>query len=235
MSVFRFRHFEVRQESSAMKVGTDSMVLGALVQSEHPKAILDIGTGTGVLALMMAQKFSEANIVAVEIEPSSAAEAKLNMESSPWSDRIEVFETDIKDLNTDQKFDLIISNPPFYTGGLLNSDAQRAQARHVFALPFDVLFSKVGHMLNEDGAFWMIAPSSDAQLVQNEANRVNLFPTKRIVIRGKVGGAAIRTVLCFSFLRQGIIENNQLTIRNEDGTYTADYITLTASYHGVAI
>lgn len=80
MSFFRFRHFEVRQESSAMKVGTDSMVLGALVHSEHPKAILDIGSGTGVLALMMAQKFPEATIVGVEIEPSSATEAKQNME-----------------------------------------------------------------------------------------------------------------------------------------------------------
>jgi tRNA1Val (adenine37-N6)-methyltransferase len=235
MSVFRFRHFEVRQESSAMKVGTDSMVLGALVQSENPKAILDIGTGTGVLALMMAQKFPEATIVGVEIESSSAAEAKQNMENSPWPDRLTLVETDIKDLHTNQKFDLIISNPPFYSGGLLNPDAQRAQARHVFALPFDLLFSRVAHILNEDGDFWMIAPSSDVELVQLEATKVNLFPSKRIEIHGKVGGAAIRTVLCFSFMRQEIIASNQLTIREVDGKYTNEYIALTADFHGVAI
>ena len=235
MSVFRFRHFEVRQESSAMKVGTDSMVLGALVQSENPKAILDIGTGTGVLALMMAQKFPEATIVGVEIEPSSAAEAKQNVVNSPWPDRLTIVEMDIKELHTNQKFDLIISNPPFYTGGLLNPDAQRAQARHVYALPFDLLFSRVEHMLNEEGAFWMIAPSSDVELLQLEATKVNLFPTSRIEIQGKVGGAAIRTVLCFSFIRQEIIERNQLTIREVDGRYTAEYIALTADFHGVAI
>ena len=235
MSVFRFRHFEVRQESSAMKVGTDAMVLGALVQSENPQVILDIGTGTGVLALMMAQKFPEAAIVGVEIEPSSAAEAKQNVVNSPWPDRLTIIETDIKDLNTNQKFDLIISNPPFYTRGLLNPDAQRAQARHVFALPFDLLFSRVVHMLNEDGDFWMIAPTSDVELLQLEANKANLFLTSRIEIHGKVGGAAIRTVLCFSFIRQEIIETNQLTIRELDGKYTTEYIALTADFHGVAI
>ena len=235
MSVFRFRHFEVRQESSAMKVGTDSMVLGALVQSENPKAILDIGTGTGVLALMMAQKFPEATIVAVEIEPTAAAEAKQNMENSPWPDRLTVVETDINNLRTNQKFDLIISNPPFYTGGLLNTNAQRAQARHVFALPFDVLFSKAANMLQEDGDFWMIAPSSDAELVQIAATKVNLFPRRRIEIYGKVGGAVVRTVLCFSLKAPKYIVCNQLTIRELDGKYTADYIALTADFHGVAI
>jgi len=235
MSVFCFRHFEIRQESSAMKVGTDAMVLGALVQAEHPKAILDIGTGTGVLALMMAQKFPEATIVGVEIEPSSATEAKQNMENSPWPDRLTLLETDIKDLHTNQKFDLIISNPPFYTGGLLNPNAQRAQARHVFALPFDVLFSKVACLLLEDGDFWMIAPSSDVELVEMEATKVNLFPRRRIEIHGKVGGAAVRTVLCFSFKPLKFIGCNKLTIREVDGKYTADYIALTADFHGVAI
>ena len=235
MSVFRFRHFEVRQESSAMKVGTDAMVLGALVQSEHPEAILDIGTGTGVLALMMAQKFHEANIVAVELEPLSAAEAKQNMDNSPWPDRLTVVEVDFKDFNTNQKFDLIISNPPFYSGGLLNPNTQRAQARHVFALPFDLLFSRVASMLQEVGDFWMIAPSSDAELVQMEANKVNLFLTRKIEIHGKVGGAAVRTVLCFSFKPPKFNNCNQLTIREVDGKYTADYIALTADFHGVAI
>jgi tRNA1Val (adenine37-N6)-methyltransferase len=235
MSVFRFRHFEVRQESSAMKVGTDAMVLGALVQSENPSTILDIGTGTGVLALMMAQKFSKAQILAIEIEPSAADEAKINVANSPWSERINVFQSDLKDWVEEQKFELIISNPPFYTDGLLNPNPHRAQARHVFSLPFDLLFSKVANLLQIDGAFWMIAPYADIEMIFAEAQKVNLWPTKHIEIFGKRDGTAIRAILSFSLDKEKSVEIDQLTIRELDGAYTAEYIAWTIDFHGVAI
>jgi tRNA1Val (adenine37-N6)-methyltransferase len=235
MYVFRFRHFEVRQESSAMKVGTDAMVLGALVNAVNSRTILDIGTGTGVLALMMAQKFPEAQIDAIDIDPSAAAEARINAENSLWHDRIQVFESDLKDFQPEKKYSLIVSNPPYFTNGLLNPDRFKAQARHESALPFELLFNKVNELLNDDGVFWMIAPADAMNELCVEAERVNLWPKNRIDILGKEGGSAVRIVLSFSPNRTENSEQDCLTIRNFDGQYTHEYKALTIDFHGVSI
>ncbi len=235
MSVFRFRHFEVRQESSAMKVGTDAMVLGALVNAVNSRTILDIGTGTGVLALMMAQKFPEAQIDAIDIDPSAAAEARINAENSFWNDRIQVFESDLKDFQSEKKYALIVSNPPYFTNGLLNPDRSRAQARHESALPFELLFARVSELLNDDGVFWMIAPADAMNELCVEAERVNLWPKNRIDILGKEGGSTVRKVLSFSPNRTENSEQDCLTIRNLDGQYTHEYRALTIDFHGVSV
>ncbi len=235
MSVFRFRHFEVRQESSAMKVGTDAMVLGALVNAVQSKTILDIGTGTGVLALMMAQKFPEARIDAIEIDPSAAAEAQINAGNSQWSDRIHVLESDLKDFQSGYKYSLIVSNPPYFTNGLLNPDRLRAKARHESALPFELLFARVSELLNDDGVFWMIAPADALNELCAEAERVNLWLKNRIDILGKEGGLPVRIVLSFSSNRTENSEHDCLTIRNSNGEYTREYKALTIDFHGVRV
>ena len=235
MSVFRFRHFEVRQESSAMKVGTDAMVLGALVNSVNSRTILDIGTGTGVLALMMAQKFPEARIDAIDIDPSAAEEARINAENSFWNARIQVFESDLKDFQSEKKYSLIVSNPPYFTNGLLNPDRFKAQARHESALPFELLFNKVNELLNDDGVFWMIAPANAMNELCNEAERVNLWPKNRIDILGKEGGLPVRIVLSFSSNRTENSEHDCLAIRNSNGEYTHEYKALTIDFHGVSV
>ncbi len=235
MSVFRFRHFEVRQESSAMKVGTDAMLLGALVNAVQSKTILDIGTGTGVLALMMAQKFPEARIDAIEIDPSAAAEAQINAGNSQWSDRIHVLESDLKDFQSGDKYSLIVSNPPYFTNGLLNPDRSRAQARHESALPFELLFARVSELLNDDGVFWMIAPADALNELCAEAERVNLWLKNRIYILGKEGGLPVRIVLSFSSNRTENSEHDCLTIRNSNGEYTREYKALTIDFHGVRV
>ena len=235
MSVFRFRHFEIRQESSAMKVGTDAMVLGALAEGNDPKSILDIGTGTGVLALMMAQKFPNATLQAIDIDPSAADEARCNAENSPWTDRICVYQSDLRDFQSAEKYALIISNPPYYTNGLPNPDRTRALARHEAALPFDVLFKKVSQLLKEDGVFWMIAPSSEMETLHAAAEQVKLWPTTRIDIFGKEEGPIVRNVFCFAFNRLGNTTHKQLVIRTSNGHYTEEYKALTIAFHGVRV
>ncbi|MEN9399375.1 MAG: hypothetical protein RL632_476 [Bacteroidota bacterium] len=235
MSVFRFRHFEIRQESSAMKVGTDAMILGALTTANDPQSILDIGTGTGVLTLMMAQKFPNATLQAIDIEPSAVDEARYNAENSPWADRIRVDESDLRDFQSAEKYELIISNPPYYTKGLVNPDRSKALARHESALPFDLLFKKVPLLLTEDGVFWMIAPFSEMETLCAEAERVNLWPNTRIDIFGKEGGAIVRNVFCFSFKRSEYRTHKQLSIRTTNGDYSEEYKALTIDFHGVSI
>lgn len=235
MSVFRFRHFEIRQESSAMKVGTDAMVLGALATANDPKSILDIGTGTGVLTLMMAQKFPNATLQAIDIEPSAVDEARYNAENSPWADRILVDESDFRDFQSTEKYELIISNPPYYTNGLANPDRAKALARHESALPFEVLFAKVSEFLKEDGVFWMIAPSSEVEELYVQAERVHLWPNTRIDILGKEGGVIVRNIMCFAFNRLEIRTHNHLAIRTTNGNYTEEYKALTIDFHGVPI
>ena len=235
MSVFRFRHFEIRQESSAMKVGTDAMVLGTLATANDPKSILDIGTGTGVLTLMMAQKFPNATLHAIDIEPSAVDEARYNAENSPWADRIRMDESDFRDFQSAERYALIISNPPYYTNGLVNPDRTKALARHESALPFDVLFTKVSQCLKEDGVFWMIAPSSVVEELYVQAERVHLWPNTRIDILGKEGGAIVRNILCFAFQRIENVTHMQLAIRAANGHYTEEYKALTIDFHGVPI
>ncbi|MCF0179395.1 MAG: methyltransferase [Bacteroidales bacterium] len=141
---FDFQKFSIIQEHSAMKVGTDGVLLGAWANlpnlpfsdSLRPQ-ILDIGTGTGVIALMLAQRFSEALIDAIEIDHEAAKEAKLNAKNSPWKDRINVFETSLEDYIPETKsYDLIVTNPPFYNATLKPEDEARAAARHYDSLPF---------------------------------------------------------------------------------------------------
>jgi tRNA1Val (adenine37-N6)-methyltransferase len=235
MSVFRFRHFEVRQESSAMKVGTDAMVLGALVNAVNSRTILDIGTGTGVLALMMAQKFPEAQIDAIDIDPSAAAEAHINAENSLWNERIQVFESDLKDFQSEKKYSLIVSNPPYFTNGLLNPDRSRAQARHESALPFELLFARVNELLSDGGVFWMIAPAQAMNELCAEAERAHLWLKNRIDILGKEGGSTVRIVLSFNSNRTENSEHDCLTIRDSNGQYTHEYKALTIDFHGVRV
>jgi tRNA1Val (adenine37-N6)-methyltransferase len=235
MSVFRFRHFEVCQESSAMKVGTDAMVLGALATAIDPQSILDIGTGTGVLTLMMAQKFPNATLQAIEIDPPAAGEARYNAKQSPWADRIRVHAADLRDFQSAEKYALIISNPPYFTKSLMNPDPSKALARHESALPFDVLFTRVSELLKEDGVFWMIAPSSEKEALCAEAKRVNLWANTKIDILGKEEGAVVRNVLSFAFNRLENTVHSQMAIRTKSGHYTQEYKALTIDFHGISI
>ena len=130
MSNFRFKQFEITQNDNAMKVGTDAMVLGSFVNSHGRKKGLDVGSGTGVLSLMIAQNNSDISIDAVELDALSAAEGELNFKNSPWPERLKTHHCDFLEYETEEKYDLIVSNPPYYQTTLVNNDDRKANARH---------------------------------------------------------------------------------------------------------
>lgn len=232
MSVFKFKYFDIKQADSAMKVGTDAMILGSLINSDGMSAGLDIGSGTGVLSLMIAQNNPSINIQAVEIDQLSSDECRFNFESSNWSDRLFSHCSDFLKFLPTEKFDLIFSNPPYYSTTNLSQDARVAIAKHECSLPIDSFVSRVELLLQDDGCFWVIIPASEEPRWQAEGllNRLNV--TKRIYIKGKAEKTSNRCVLCFE-RRKGDEEEVELVVRNENGNYTDQYIDLTSSFHGV--
>ena len=170
MSTFQFKHFSVSQANTTMKVGTDAMLLGSSVDDERPSSILDIGTGTGVIALMLAQRFAEAKVIGLEIDDDACQEAKANFEQSPWGNRLEAIHGDILNIQFDDKFDLIVSNPPYYENSLISENERTSRAKHAEFLPVNNLLRKVASILTENGSFWVVITYSyDLEIASNLA------------------------------------------------------------------
>ena len=235
MSTFKFKHFSVKQASSAMKVGTDAMVLGALVQKQNVSSILDIGSGTGVLGLMLAQKFDNAQVLGVEIDKEAAAECKDNFTGSPWSNRMESIHGNVKDISFEKAFDLIISNPPFFQNALPNTDDRATLARHVSDLTPDVLSDFSQQNLTELGEVWLIIPYLDRSIWVEAFKNNGLNLIKHIEISGVHETEPNRSVLVFSNQKTVNMDLSKLSIRDKDGNYSEAYIELTKDYHGVSL
>lgn len=229
MSKFHFKHFSVEQERSALKVGTDSMILGSFIDYTSRKKGLDIGAGTGVLSLMVAQSNPEIQIDAIEIDDESVIDCKTNFECSNWSERLNVIHSDFLAFPFQNKYDLIFSNPPFYHNSLLSSDERTAISKHSFHLPFDRLFEKVNHLLTDNGHFWLIIPAEHTQTIKEIAKENQLFLTKEIAIYGKPEKQT-RSILSFSKIEKPNTTDS-ITIREVNGNYTEQYIKLTKDFH----
>lgn len=175
MGVFRFKQFEVDQEGCAMRINTDGVLLGAMVQQNNPKQVLDIGTGTGVIALMLAQRFTEAEIIAVEKDESSAQTADSNFKNSVFSERLTSVHQDFLDFETDTRFDLIVSNPPFFINDLKNPDLRKGIARHTDLTFFEQLVLKGVKMLSENGQIALVLPLQQAELIHLLFEKEGLF------------------------------------------------------------
>ena len=156
---FQFKQFTVRHDKCAMKVGTDGVLLGAWAPVQNAKYILDVGAGSGLISLQLAQRNPWASITSIEIDPAAAAQAKENIQSSPWSDRMEVICSDFRDYHAENKFDLIVSNPPYFVDALKCPDNQRCMARHTNELNYELLFGHSTHLLSEQGIISVIIPS----------------------------------------------------------------------------
>ena len=167
---FKFKRFTVHQDKCAMKVGTDGTLLGAWAQApQEPCRILDIGTGTGLIALMMAQRYPNASIVGIDIDPAAVAQARDNVTASPFADRISIYEADICHFYENDTFDSIICNPPFFTGDLICPDTQRAVARHTISLSYHDLISSAYKLLSANGCFSVIIPIESQSNFESEA------------------------------------------------------------------
>lgn len=175
---FTFKQFHIDHSRCAMKVGTDGTLLGAWATLPANGRILDIGTGTGLIAIMAAQRTVEARITAIDIDPDCITQAKENATASPWSERIDIVHTPLQEFATDEKFDVIVSNPPYFVDSFLSPDASRSTARHTDTLSFNELTQGVLRLLAQEGRFALILPQPEMALFLTAA-RGRLFVTRR--------------------------------------------------------
>lgn len=232
MSSFQFKQFSISQEHSALKLGTDAMLLGALTNFENPSAILDIGTGTGILALMMAQKHS-CPITAIDIDEGAICDAQKNFTESPWHERIKVEQSSLQDFasKTEHEFDGIICNPPFFSNSLHNPSIAKTMARHTVSLTPNDLFCGIEKLISASGTASIIIPTSEKQLFIEHAQKHNLHTIKEVAIYPfATSEAPNRAVLFFSKKWSGF-QRNQIHIRENDNRYRSEYKDLTKDFY----
>ena len=224
-SIFKFKQFEIDQTGCAMKVNTDGVLLAALAECENCENILDIGTGTGVIALMLAQRFGNANIHAVEIDSVASATAEKNFENSVFKKRLMLSNTPIEHYTTTQQFDLIISNPPYFVNDLRNAEEKKGIARHANDEFFSNLLVKVDELLAPNGSFWFILPVKQAELLNEEAKQYALYVSKLILLHSDQSKLPFRWIICLNrFNTEADIEH--FYIYEEEKVYTKRYKAL---------
>ena len=230
-SWFQFQQFRVEQDRCAMKISTDAVLLGSLVQSDGPNQILDIGTGTGVVALMLAQRFPGASITALELDPEAASQARENCEQSPFSKRLTVLQGRFQDFAVEERFDLLVSNPPFFPDHLPASDPKRQQALHTNSLSFEELLHKASQVLTPYGSFWVILPPRQMQDFIQYATGNGLFPRTRVGIRDTAAKPIHREVVSFTFSEPlPSTRPEEIVLKNEDGSYSERYRHLISGF-----
>ena len=205
-----------------MKINTDGVLLGAIVGHTAPVHILDIGTGTGVIALMLAQRYPQANIDAVEIDDSAAAAAERNRLNAAFSDRITIHHTAIEKYNTDNRYQLIVSNPPYFINDLKSVDKRKELARHADEDFFELLLKKVAGMLASDGFLWLVLPVKLAEQVVVNAVLFKLFPSKIIHVYSDHTKTAFRHIICLSFKSATVLQED-FYIYESQAVYTLQY------------
>jgi len=230
---FHFKKFSILQEKSAMKVGTDGVLLGSWASiSQNPYAVLDIGTGTGLIALQLAQRSNAELIDALEIEDNAYEEAVENFEQSNWSDRLFCYHASLAEFvdEIDDKYDLIISNPPFYTDDYKSENLERNQARFTNSLSFEELIDSVIKLLAKDGVFSVIIPSKEEKYFTKLALKNKLFPNRICSVKGNSTSPIKRSLMEFSF-NKSKIEYSELTIEISRHQYTKEYIELVKDFY----
>lgn len=227
---FRFKQFTVWHDRCAMKVGTDGVLLGAWAAAENVHRVLDVGCGSGLIALMLAQRFTHAAVVAVEIDGNAALQARENVSSSPWESRIEVVQSDFRAYTSERLFDLIVSNPPYFVDSLLPPSKDRSLARHATGLNYEVLFSHGRELLAEDGRFCVILPAELESLAVDAAFRHGLHADRKLCVYTKQGKPLRRVLLSFSTSIEPCT-TEILCLMNADGSYSEAYKTLTGDFY----
>jgi Predicted O-methyltransferase len=227
---FQFKQFTVWHDKCAMKVGTDGVLLGAWANTSNVNSVLDIGTGTGLVALMIAQRCT-ADIVAIEIDKSAVSQAIENMERSPWKDKISVQYTDFKTYDCDKKFDLIVSNPPYFSNSLLSPDTKRSIARHTNELSYHELIRGASKLLSIEGEFSMIIPSDNLDGIKEIASEFNLHLIRQTNILPKPDSAPKRVLISLSFNKVASTEISELVIELSRHQYSKEYTSLTKEYY----
>ncbi|HAP95614.1 tRNA1(Val) (adenine(37)-N6)-methyltransferase [Epilithonimonas hominis] len=227
MKPFRFQQFEVQQSSEVFRVGTDAVLLGILSNVHQARAILEVGTGTGIVALMLAQRNSEANILGIDINPEAVQISQNNFYNSPFSDKIKSQLQDFKNFETDEKFDLIVSNPPYFE---TNSSEKDILARQRLELDFSDLIQNASQLLSDEGLFSVIIPiDSEKQFTQICSDNF-LCLQRKVIIKGINTSKPKRVVLEYSFQKSEVTEE-YFVIEKSPRVYSDEYLELTKDFH----
>ena len=233
---FKFKEFSVNQDQCAMKIGTDAVLLGAWTSiDKNPFSILDIGAGTGVLSLMLAQRSQAELIDAIEIDDNAFEQCVHNFEQSPWGDRLFCYHASLKDFteeleDEDDKYDVIICNPPFYSEDYKTNNSQRNLARFQDAMPFSHLIESVSKLLSKNGTFSVVIPFKEEAHFIKIASSFKLYPNKILQVKGNPTSEIKRSLLSFSF-RESETTIDSLIIETGRHQYTQDYIDLTQDFY----
>ncbi|MFY9241918.1 MAG: methyltransferase [Polaribacter sp.] len=233
---FQFKEFIVNQDKSAMKIGTDAVLLGAWCSVDHYlDTILDIGSGTGIIALMLAQRSDALTIDAVEIDENAYEQTVANFEESDWADRLYCYNSSFQEFakeisEEEETYDLIISNPPFYTDNFETENDARNKARFTSSLSFLELITGVVKILSSNGKFAVVIPYKEEEIFINLAKENKLFLNRICRVQGNPTSEIKRTLLEFSFYQSEITEEH-LIIEIERHQYTEQYISLTKDFY----
>lgn len=233
---FQFKEFTVHQDKTAMKVGTDGVLIGAWCGVDYyPDSILDIGSGTGVIALMLAQRTDALTIDAVEVDENAYEQTVTNFEESNWGDRLYCYnatfqEFSIEMAEEEELYDLIVSNPPFYTENYITESEARNKARFTSSLSFNDIISGVSNILSEKGKFSVVIPYKEERGFIKLAEENKLFLNRICHVQGNPKSEIKRSLLEFSF-QKGELKKEYLIIEKERHQYTAEYINLTKDFY----
>jgi len=215
-----------------MKINTDGVLLGTITHADAPQTVLDIGTGTGVIALMLAQKFANAQIHAVEIDDTAAKTAGRNFQQSIFNDRLTIYAGDISaffEEHPENKYELVVSNPPFYINSLKSPGAKKVLAKHTDVNFFERLLKGVSDHLTPNGCCWLILPANIAEIVIELAVHCNLHPQELIKIYSYTYSDAHRVIICFGLGDNSLLLSN-FTIYKAAGVYSEEYQKLLQPY-----
>ena len=229
---FKFKQFMVHHDRSSLKVGTDAVLLGAWADVADAKHILDIGTGSGVIALMLAQR-SSAQIDAIDIDEESTKQAQENFDTSPWAGRLNAQNISLLDFTATAtaKYDLVVSNPPYFTDSYKPTDPQRFTARHNDQLPINELAENTAKLLSPNGKFCVILPVKEAGLLTAALRSYGLFPEKELWVYSFTGKEVFRKLILFN-RNETFCQREELTIETAPGQgYSKEYIELTRAYY----
>jgi len=242
---FQCKQFIVHQQHTSMKVCTDACLFGAWVSQkalvQNANSIVDIGTGTGLLSLMLAQvtETSKASITAIEIESQAATEASSNFNISKWSDRLKIVNDAVQNFTASSKgllFDIVISNPPFYEGDLKSPNSNKNKAAHSTELPWSILVENVSSVLSEAGSFFVLVPTLRAYTMQKLAEAHQLQLVEEVLVYNDVKHLPFRSFLHFQKIKKGLDKNlavlrNKIVIKNTDNTYSTEFTELLNDYY----
>ena len=232
MGIFHFKHFSIIQEGASMKVGTDAMILGSLIPKGKYIKALDVGTGTGVLALMIAQKNPKLSITAIDIDAVNVKLASKNFKNSLWSKNLTVKKENFFFFKTKHMFDLIFSNPPFYLTDLGSSSSRKLSSKHLSSDFLDIFFKQSASILSNNGVFWLILPYNNFNEWTLVARNHGLKICTLIHIYGRESNCN-RIVVEFKKKFTKKVKESNLIIRDKNGDYSEEYKILTKEFHGV--